>query len=184
MTDYRIRPIHAAEVDRVRELRLAALCDESAPIAFLDTYADAVAQPRDYWEERAAGSAVEAGAAGRRRQFVAVAPDGEWVGTVVVLLEEAGEKDFAGDEITVTGGQIVGVYLKPEHRGRGLLGRLFAAAEDWLRERGRRHARLYVHADNARARAAYRRAGFALSGASSEIEAGLELEMTHHLSEP
>ena len=177
MEEITVRAVHDHEWREVRELRLRALQDEVAAIAFIDTFDAASARPDEFWQQRAAGSSLEAGESATGRQFVAVTEAGAWVGAVTVLVERAGEKDFEGAEILRSGGAIVGVYLDPAYRGRGILQRMFAAALDWVRESGLDRARLYVHVDNARARRAYESAGFAATGATVSGSVGEELEM-------
>ncbi|MFC9856672.1 MULTISPECIES: GNAT family N-acetyltransferase [unclassified Streptomyces] len=161
--DYVIRPVRAEEWPQARELRLAALQDPAAPVAFLDTYENAVAQPDGFWQERTA-----TGATGTRvRQFVAEAPDGTWVGSVTLLVElPEGEVRF-GAPAEVNQGHLVGVFVRPEVRGTGVTDALFRAAVEWawsLSEPPLERVRLYVHENNPRAAAFYRRFGFAPSG--------------------
>ncbi|WP_028660868.1 GNAT family N-acetyltransferase [Nocardioides insulae] len=175
MTDYQIRPIRASEWRAIRELRLTALQDEVAGIAFLDTYDEALVRPDEFWQQRAHGSSVD-NPEPASRQWVAITEAGEWVGTTVALIERPGERGAIG-AITASGGHLVGVYIHPDHRGNGLLGRLFETASTWLAEQGMTRIRLFVHTDNARAQAAYRRLGFETTGVSTATTAGEELEM-------
>lgn len=175
--DVAVRAIRADEWRAVRELRLRALRDEAAAIAFLDTFANAAARTDDFWIVRATAASSDAGAGARARQFVAVAPDGTWVGSVSALIERAGDRDFEGNEIRHSGGALVGVYVEPGFRGQGLIERLLDAAADWVRESGLDAVRLMVHADNLRAQTAYRRAGFRATGVTVESSIGPELEM-------
>ena len=181
MTQYVIRPVHAHEWREIKALRLLALSDEAAPMAFLESYEDASARPDEFWQDRARGSSVEAGAEAAARQFVAITADGEWVGTAVGLVEKAGDVDFHGTPVTRAGGHLVGVFLAPDHRGRGVLERLFEAAGGWLRTLGLDHVRLYVHADNARAQRSYEKAGFRPTGTRVSGSIGSEVEMGRHL---
>ncbi|MEV5952744.1 GNAT family N-acetyltransferase [Streptomyces sp. NPDC051987] len=178
--DYEIRAIRADEWEAAKRLRLVALKDPVADIAFLESYDDALGRPDSFYQERAARSAEEPSGA---RQFVAVAADGEWAGTVTVLIEEAGTTDWAGFPVERRQGHVVGVFVRPEHRGSGLVKALFDAGAEWARQRGAERMRLLVHADNLRAQGAYRKAGFAPSGvvvpfskdeAQDEIEFVLE----------
>lgn len=57
----------------MKELRLRALRDPVADLAYLETYEEAAARPDSYWQERAARGAE--GAAGAQ-QVVAVGPGG------------------------------------------------------------------------------------------------------------
>ncbi|MFI8088201.1 GNAT family N-acetyltransferase [Streptomyces sp. NPDC086080] len=156
-----IRPVREEEWAAVKELRLAALRDPVAHLAYVETYEEAAARPDSFWRERAAGS-TEGGS--RTRQFVAEAGDGSWVGTVTVLIEEAGTTDWAGLPVERRQGHVVGVYVAPEHRGSGLTKVLFDAALEWAWGCGTDRARLIVHPENARALHFYRKAGFVESG--------------------
>lgn len=81
-----VRPIRADEWREVKELRLSALSDPAAPIAFLDTYERAAAKPDSFWRKRA-GDAAEGT---RVRQFVAEdGRDGAWTGSVTVQIGRA-----------------------------------------------------------------------------------------------
>lgn len=181
MSSYTIRPIRASEWREVRALRLAGLGDEAAPLAFVESYDEGAALPDDFWIDRAAGSSLDAGPEAGARQFVAVAADGGWVGTSVVLVESAGEQDFEGRTVESSGGHVVGVFIDPRHRGSGLIERLFEASLDWARERGLSQVRLYVHVENRRAQGAYRRCGFEPTGVRLDGSLGPEIEMARTL---
>ncbi|MFJ3899939.1 GNAT family N-acetyltransferase [Streptomyces sp. NPDC090025] len=166
--DYSIRSIRADEWERVRELRLAALQDPVAHIAFLESYEDGLGRSDAFWQERAAGAA-ETGD-GQVRQFVAETVDGRWVGTASVLVERAGVESYFGDVPACEQTHVVGVFVRPEARGAaiGVTDALFRAAVDWswgLAEPVVERVRLYVHEDNARAAAFYQRFGFVATGA-------------------
>lgn len=168
-----VRAVRADEWRYVRELRLAALRDPVAHLAFLETYEDASARPDSYWKERTEGAAE---GARERQQFVAEGEDGRWVGTVTVLVEEAGTRDFFGGTVERRQAHLVGVFLRDGHRGMGVGEQLFAAAVEWARGVGVERVRLFVHEGNGRAAAFYRRNGFVGSGVTVEGDAGLELE--------
>lgn len=174
--EYVIRSIRADEWRAVKELRLAALRDPVAHLAFLETYEQAAAKADAFWQDRAEGSAE--GSTGVR-QIIAEAPDGAWAGTVTVLLEEAGTTDWAGLPVERRQGHVVGVFVRPGHRGTGLTKALFDAGAEWAWERGAERVRLLVHQDNARAQGAYRKAGFVPSGVvvtPPQVEGQRELE--------
>ncbi|MET9955375.1 GNAT family N-acetyltransferase [Streptomyces sp. NPDC006339] len=181
--DYSIRVIRADEWEKVRELRLAALRDPVAAIAFLETHEDAAGRPDGFWRERAEGAAGTG--PGRVRQFVAETPDGRWIGTVTVLVERPSDDVRFGERAEVDQTHLVGVYVRPEARGGGVIDALFRAAVEWswaLPEPEIRRVRLYVHEDNVRAAAFYRRFGFVPSGEKvtmpgSETEFELEYEL-------
>ncbi|MCX4982331.1 GNAT family N-acetyltransferase [Streptomyces sp. NBC_00572] len=162
--DFSIRVIRADEWEQTREIRLAALRDPIAHLAFLDTYEDAVQRPDSFWQERAEG-ASDSGE-GKVRQLVAEAPDGRWVGTISLLVERTTDEVRFGEPAKADQTHIVGVYVRPEARGTGVIDALFRAGVEWswsLTQPVER-VRLYVHEDNARAAAFYRRFGFVATG--------------------
>ncbi|MFJ9717688.1 GNAT family N-acetyltransferase [Streptomyces sp. NPDC101213] len=173
---YLIRSVRADEWPAAKELRLLALQDPVAHLAFLETYEQGLARPDSFWRERTAGAAEGAEQA---QQIVAEGPDGEWVGTLTVLVEEAGTEDWAGFPVERRQGHVVGVFVRPECRGIGLTEVLFDAGLEWAWSRGLERVRLIVHEDNGRARTFYRRAGFVPSGIVvplAEDSGGRELE--------
>ncbi|RRR69205.1 GNAT family N-acetyltransferase [Streptomyces sp. RP5T] len=159
--NYVIRSVRADEWPAVKELRLAALRDPVAPLAFLETYEEAVVRPDSFWEERTARGAE---GADEVQTIIAEAPDGRWVGTVTVLLEEPGTTDWAGFAVERKQGHLVGVFVRPEERGSGLTDVLFDAAVEWAWAHGAERVRLIVHEDNGRAQRFYRKVGFEPSG--------------------
>jgi GNAT superfamily N-acetyltransferase len=161
-----IRSVRADEWAKVKELRLAALQDPVAHLAFLETYEDAAAKPDAFWRDRATGAAE---GATERRQFVAEGEDGVWGGSVTVLVEAAGTEDPFGGVVEQSQGHLVGVFVRPEHRGSGVTGALFDAALDWCWAIGLDRVRLFVHEKNARAEAFYRKAGFLPTGESAAM---------------
>ncbi|WP_369181133.1 GNAT family N-acetyltransferase [Streptomyces mutabilis] len=167
--DYVIRSIRADEWPAVKELRLRALRDPLAHLAYLETYDDAAARPDSFWQERAAKSAEGASGA---RQIIAEGPGGLWLGTLTVLVEEAGTTDWAGSPVERRQGHVVGVFVRREWRGSGLTKALFDAGLEWAWASGLERARLIVHPDNGRAQAAYRKAGFAPSGRTVPLVGG------------
>ncbi|MFI2348774.1 GNAT family N-acetyltransferase [Streptomyces sp. NPDC019443] len=177
--DYVIRPVLAEEWAKAREIRLAALRDPAAPIAFLETYEQAIERPDGFWQERTSRAAE--GVVGR--QFIAEATDGQWAGTVTVLVERpAGEVRF-GEAAKVDQTHVVAVFVRPEARGSGVAEALFRAAMEWswgLAGPPVQRVRLYVHERNARAAAFYRRMGFVASGDAVAVpgdSAARELEL-------
>ncbi|WP_055532219.1 GNAT family N-acetyltransferase [Streptomyces graminilatus] len=170
MSSFVVRSVRADEWRAAKELRLAALRDPVADIAFLETYDEAVGRPDSFWQERVQRVAEEATSA---QQIIAEGPDGEWVGGLVVLVEEAGTTDWSGVAVEQRQGHIVGVFMLPEHRGCGLTDVLFDAALEWAWESaGVDRVRLIVHQDNARAQRFYRRVGFVPSGVTMSLDHG------------
>ncbi|WP_371661483.1 GNAT family N-acetyltransferase [Streptomyces sp. NBC_00280] len=192
MSSFVVRSVRADEWRAAKELRLAALRDPVARIAFLETYEQAVGRPDSFWQERVQGGAE--GATGAQ-QIIAEGPDGEWVGGLVVLVEEPGTTDWTGAVVEQRQGHIVGVFMLPEHRGCGLTDVLFDAALEWAwGAAGVERVRLIVHQDNARAQRFYRRVGFVASGvvvplgggsddsgAEAEVELEFVVERESHL---
>ncbi len=111
-----VRRIRADEWRQAKALRLQALADPVADLAFLETLDNASAQPDEFWQERTRNSADGDTAA----QFVALTADGTWAGTTTVL----------ADRDRADSGLVVGVYVAPEHRGAGLIEALLDAAAD------------------------------------------------------
>jgi GNAT superfamily N-acetyltransferase len=172
------RSIRPEEWRQVRELRLDALRDPVAHLAFLETYEDAAAKSDAFWQDRTAGAAV---GVGERQQIVAVGDDGVWAGSVTVLVEEAGVRDPFGMVVERNQGHLVGVFVRPEYRGSGagVTRALFDAALAWSWESGLDRVRLFVHEKNGRAEAFYRKAGFVPTGETVPMPGGtgeLELE--------
>ncbi|MFE5733968.1 GNAT family N-acetyltransferase [Streptomyces sp. NPDC056528] len=163
--DYLIRALRADEWEKAREIRLAALRDPIAHLAFLDTYEAAVERPDAFWRERAEDSS-ESGD-GKVRQFVAEGPDGTWAGTITLLVERPSDEVRFGEPAKVDQTHVVGVYVRPGARGTGVIDALFQAGVEWSWssvEPVVERVRLYVHEDNARAAAFYRRFGFTATG--------------------
>lgn len=140
----RVRPRDAA---RMRALRLEMLAD--APLAFLETIADAAARPHAEYAARIAYTAVGTDTA----QFVAD-PGGRLVGHAggTVAPEEP--------RLTV----VYAVYVTPTWRGTGLLGDLIDSVAGWSRACGRPELMLEVVVGNDRAYRAYQRLGFVDTG--------------------
>ncbi|MEE4489264.1 GNAT family N-acetyltransferase [Streptomyces sp. BE230] len=163
--DYVIRAVRADEWQSAKELRLVALQDPAAPVAFLETYEQSLERSDDFWRERTLGASEEG--SGGVRQFVAEAPDGSWAGTVTVLIERPDGSAVFGGAPVVHQAHVVGVFVRPEVRGGGLAEELFRAGMDWAWSLGEpliERVRLYVHEDNPRAAALYRRIGFVPTG--------------------
>ena len=167
-----VRRVRADEWRRVRALRLEALVDPDAEMAYFDTFDESSARTDGFWMQRAADASTGRFAA----QFVAV--DGEaWVGSATGLVREAGSIDHLGRTVATRRVDVVGVYVRPSARGAGLIDRLLQAVAAWAGERGADRVTLDVHADNLRAQAAYRRVGFVETGTRYTGPIGDELEM-------
>lgn len=171
-----VRRVRADEGGRVRELRLRAVSDPVASIAFLTSYEEEQDRDPAFWDERAAGSATGSAAA------MFVAEDGDaWVGSVTVLVRRVGDVDHTGRRLGAGRADVVGVYVAPEARGSGAIDALLDAAAHWSAGQGFETLSLDVHVDNARAQAVYRRAGFAPTGETFTGPIGAELAMSRSL---
>lgn len=167
-----VRRIRLHEWREARDLRIDAVSDPDAAIAFLSTRDEELVRDETFWRARAAGGALGENAA----QFVAVV-DGAWIGTATVLLRDAGTLDHLGRVVDARRADIVGVFVHAEHRGTGILSLLFDAAARWATSHGADALTLDVHEDNARAQAAYRKLGFAPTGVRFTSVIGPEIEM-------
>lgn len=176
-----VRAIRSHEWRRAKELRLRALADELAPIAFFETAEEAAERTDADWERRALELSTDAEVADRR-QFVAVDPGGRWVGSLSVAVQEIGAPLFGGGVLDRNQGAVFGVWVEPTHRGTGLIDRLVEAATDWLAESGIERASLWVQRDNIPAQRAYARCGFTPSGRTVVDRIGPELEMVRAVS--
>jgi len=168
--NHTVRAVRGEDWIKARAIRLAALRDPLAHLAFLETYEQAVARPDEFWRERTAGAAEGKSA----RQFVAEAADGGWIGTVSVLVERPGAESVFGEVPEVAQTHVVGVFVEPAARGTGVAEELFRAALEWswsLSEPRIERARLFVHEDNARAEAMYGKVGFKRTGVSVPVPA-------------
>lgn len=118
-----------------REVRLASLSD--SPEAFGSRYDDWVDAPEARWRARLTDVPLTLVArdGGRVVGVVSGAPDGE-------------------DAV-----ELISMWVAPEARGAGVADTLIEAVVAWAAEQGR-STHLMVRSDNARARAAYQRAGF------------------------
>ncbi len=171
-----MRRVQSYEWDQVRDLRLEALRDPAASIAFLESIDDAERRDDAFWQQRAADAAAGDGAA----QFVAVAGT-RWVGTATGLGRAAGSVDHLDRTVTSARVDVVGVYVHPQYRGAGIIDRLLDAIAEWSRDSGYQALTLDVHVDNVRAQAAYRRCGFVDTGARFTGPIGPELELVRPL---
>ncbi|MEU4679676.1 GNAT family N-acetyltransferase [Micromonospora sp. NPDC023737] len=147
----------------MRALRLEMLAD--APLAFLETVADAAARPHAEYAFRIAATSTGS----RTAQFVAD-PGGRLVGHAggTVTPSEPG--------LTV----VYAVYVTPRWRGSGLLADLVEAVAAWSRACGRPELMMEVVVGNDRAYRAYQRLGFADTGVRvphPTIPAMTELQM-------
>lgn len=167
-----VRRIRADEAAAIRALRLAALADPAADVAFLETRAQAAARDDGFWHDRARSGATS----DRVAQFVADTGR-RLVGSVTVLRPEPGALDYFARPNPDGRAQMVAVFVTVDHRGTGLVDELFSAGEAWAAGLGATEFSLDTHVRNMRAQQAYRRLGYAPTGRTLDGPIGLELEM-------
>lgn len=167
-----VRRIRADEARAIRRLRLDALLDPAADVAFLETRAQAEQRDDAFWVDRAVSGSGSAAVA----QFVADAGD-RLVGTVTVLRPDPGARDYFGRPNPDGRAQMVAVFVAEDHRGAGLLGELFAAGEEWAAGLGSHEFSLDTHVRNMRAQQAYRKLAYEPTGRTIHGPIGLEIEM-------
>jgi GNAT superfamily N-acetyltransferase len=159
---FSVRPTAESDWERVRDLRLEMLRD--TPTAYAESLADALGRDEAEWRMRAARGQQPGSA-----MLAAIDTDGTWVGTM-------------GAYIDGTGPLLVGVYVRPTHRGWsvGVTDALLDGIIEWASRHGKA-LRLEVHEENARAIAAYERRGFQRTGSSRPYDldpSALEIEMS------
>jgi RimJ/RimL family protein N-acetyltransferase len=142
----RIRPATPDDWPALREIRLTAL--RSAPDAYSSTFARESAFDESVWRERAS-------ARRGRQTFLAVAENGQLVATATGLGDPEEPPDVR---------LLVGMWIDPAYRGRGLVDRLISEVVEWARRDGGHTLRLDVSVVNQVARAAYLRNGFRPTG--------------------
>lgn len=162
--EVQLRRVRPQDWPHTKALRLEALADY--PLGFLETLETARSLDDATWQERAARGA-EGGSAFQVIGWVDERP----VGTCVSFVRDGRA-------------WLVAVYVTSSARGQGLLARLVGQCADWARAQGAPELVLEVHEDNARARAAYAKLGFADTGRTTPYPlepGGLELEMVLEL---
>ncbi|WP_040163333.1 GNAT family N-acetyltransferase [Microbacterium gorillae] len=172
----RVRRIRADEWRQVRDLRLQALADPDASMAFIGSREVAAGQPDDHWRARAMAGA----AGGPSAQFIALTGR-VWQGTATVIVQEAGSLDERLRPRPERRATVVGVFVVPQARGGGAVDGLLGQCARWATEAGFRRLFLSVHVDNVRAQAAYRRFGFRDTGVEFTSVVGDEKEMAFEL---
>jgi ribosomal protein S18 acetylase RimI-like enzyme len=139
-----VRQARAGDWEELRELRLRALAD--APDAFASTRGQEAAFAEEVWRRRAEGGPGSA-------SFIA-SQDGTDTGMAAIFVEP-----------NVPGrAHLVGMWVDPRHRRRGVASALIDQALRWAGERRAREMVLWVADHNTAARELYRRLGFRPTG--------------------
>lgn len=148
-----IRPSSAADAMAFRALRLEGLLHH--PAAFGSDYAQSLALPDSYWQQRTAdGAGTSDGVL-----YLAEA-NGQLLGSAAVARESSPRTQHSG--------LLVGVYLRAEWRGLGVADALIAACMAWATAWHMRFLKLGVLTENIAAIRCYVRCGFSVYGLEPE----------------
>jgi GNAT superfamily N-acetyltransferase len=148
-----VRRIRPDESRRLRGLRLRALAD--APLAFGSTLAREEAFAEEVWQERAARGATG------EDLVTYVAEEGQrWIGVATGIF-----RDPEGPRL-----ELVGMFVEPVARGRGVGAALVETVCACARDRGMARLYLWVTSTNQAALALYRRCGFRPTGRSQPLD--------------
>jgi GNAT superfamily N-acetyltransferase len=142
-----IRPIRTDEGLRLRDLRLRALAN--APAEFGETLAQAQARPEAFWHERAARNA-----AGIEAITFVADEDGHWYGMLTGFFLPDGQRTV----------HVVGLWVDPATRGRGVARALMDAMAGWARTRGAARLQHWVAETNTGVIAFHERGGYVRTG--------------------
>jgi GNAT superfamily N-acetyltransferase len=148
LVDVEVRRVHAADWKQLREVRLRALAD--APDSFASTLEREAAFSEDVWRQRAEGGPGSV-------TFIAGA-DGVAVGMAAVIAEPVPGR-----------AQLVGMWVDPRHRRRGLAQALIGHAVRWSRGQQASELVAWVAEPNTAARMLYGRVGFRPAGARQPL---------------
>ena len=130
MSEITVRALTEDEWETYRTLRLEAL--QESPDAFVADHATEAAEPEDFWRARM----------GRSDRLVAEA-DGEQVGVVSI--------GSAGETKSETAGQLFGLWVRPDWRGRSVAASLVRESARIAEGKGLGQLYYWVGSDNGRA---------------------------------
>lgn len=133
MSEISVRALTADEWELYRSVRLAAL--EESPDAFVADRASEEQEPEDFWRSRM----------DRSVRLVAEVDD-EDAPVGVVSIGSSRDQD---DEDTVSGGQLFGLWVAPDWRGRSVAANLVRQGSRIALDRGVRRLYYWVGTDNA-----------------------------------
>jgi len=156
-----VRTTEMADWQALRDIRLQALRD--APYAFSSTYARESAFGEDEWQRRAT----------RDGSFIAFIPEAHPAGL--------GGGYLAAPEVV----ELIGMFVRPQARGRGVGEALIDAVIAWAREKDATSVHLWVTETNKHARRLYERCGFTVTAERQPLPSDPalgELGMTRPLS--
>lgn len=130
MSEITVRALTEDEWETYRSLRLEAL--QESPDAFVADHAAESAEPEDFWRARMS----------RSDRLVAEA-DGDRVGVVSIGAADEGHADTAG--------QLFGLWVRPEWRGRSVAATLVRQSAKIAESKGLTQLFYWVGSDNGRA---------------------------------
>jgi RimJ/RimL family protein N-acetyltransferase len=152
--DVTIRPTCEEDAAAFRELRLEAL--RTHPEAFGMDYAEALARPIEFWQERA-----RSGAGSERGVTYVAEAGGALVGMTGIFRDEGPKMRHSAI--------VWGVFVRPNWRGLGIADTLIHACIGRARELGVRLVKLNVVTTNTAAIRCYVRCGFSVYGVEPEV---------------
>lgn len=154
-----VRRLVADDWERARDARLAALAE--APYAFGSTLERELAFTEDVWRSRAGSGRTFGAFDGPAIVGMATAlpPDERYADG-----QHAEGQHADGHHADRRGWDLVGMWVAPDWRGRGVADSLVSAVCELARQSGAASVTLAVTDVNGRARAFYQRLGFAPTG--------------------
>jgi GNAT superfamily N-acetyltransferase len=134
-----VRATTMTDWQALREIRLQALLD--APDAFGSTHAREAAFGEDEWRRRASRD-----------------------GSFIAFLPEVGPAGLGGGYVAEPEVvELIGMFVRPQARGRGVGEAVIDAVAGWAGQRGASTVHLWVTETNSRARLLYERCGFTVT---------------------
>lgn len=149
-----LRPIRPADAEVLANLRIAVL--RECPIALTADLDETLSRPAEWWQEWATRST------GEGRELIMVADAGD------VLAGMAGVRSQKNPKLA-HGGDVWGVYVRPDFRRQGLGEALLRGCIDWARAKGLLILRLGVAEGNDTASRCYERCGFQVYGVDPQV---------------
>jgi len=146
-----IRRIQMGEADLFKQIRLMALKD--APYAFPSTYDSALQRSAESWREQVEGTALGV----NRATFIAFSND-----------VPIGIAALYRDKDKVDSGELLQVWVSPEHRGTTITRDLMDTIFKWAAKNNFRQVTAGVTKANARALRFYVKYGFSILEETSE----------------
>jgi len=163
-----VRRIQIGEGELFKQMRLTSL--HESPSAFASTYESALNRSSESWSEQADNSTGESD----RATFIAFSGD-----------SPIGIAALYRDKETIDTGEVLQVWVSPEHRGKGVAVTMMDAVFCWARENGFRRVLATITQGNVRALRFYQKYGFriaretSLDSPENLLIKEMEVEQTH-----